>query len=457
MSGLPDGFKPEDLVEIMGLYKQSGGEMDPSKVPPDVRPYVELFQNLSLQGVGQDDHSNNKNNAFDAASASHPDLFNVLGNSSSSSSSSSGGGASAERRKNVQEIVPEAGFVVKCRDDNDRKIFINMCGSERVAAPGNWDKDKIPEDVMERLNKAEVSPDESLRFPLSLSDASYDLDKAGQPCTTFDCIFNLDVLKQAMAEKRLKVFLIELALGWVQEKHHLILDSKYKLPRMKYKGKDVQAQNIRKDDDDTKPIIEEIDGGDEEEKTASFPLMMNKRKHTVNTQAKAMQQKKMTTAASTGSQKKEEDEEVGAKKKKKTPRAARYSIDYQGKPCSELRVKVDTTGLLKTGYDASMVSVHLVGSEALEVCFDCKGYPGNALDEGEKGEEEEEEEEPVTLKVDLPFAVSPPQHVEVGKDGNLSVSLRYKPYEEMVEEMKLAAPHTFGTLNLSDSSFLDLE
>ena len=29
--------------------------------------------------------------------------------------------------------------------------------------------------------------------------------------------------------------------------------------------------------------------------------------------------------------------------------------------------------------------------------------------------------------------------------------------EEMVEEMKLAAPHTFGTLNLSDSSFLDLE
>ena len=77
----------------------------------------------------------------------------------------------------------------------------------------------------------------SFRFPLSLSDAVYDLDKAGQPCTTFDCIFNLDVLKQAMANKRLKVFLIELALGWVQEKHHLILDSKYKLPRMKYKGK----------------------------------------------------------------------------------------------------------------------------------------------------------------------------------------------------------------------------
>ena len=42
------------------------------------------------------------------------------------------------------------------------------------------------------------------------------MDKAGKPCTTFDCIFNLEVLKQAMADKRLKVFLIELALGWVQ-------------------------------------------------------------------------------------------------------------------------------------------------------------------------------------------------------------------------------------------------
>ena len=53
------------------------------------------------------------------------------------------------------------------------------------------------------------------------------MDKAGKPCTTFDCIFNLEVLKQAMAEKRLKVFLIELALGWVQVRFLLSSSSKY--------------------------------------------------------------------------------------------------------------------------------------------------------------------------------------------------------------------------------------
>ncbi|MEW5304573.1 MAG: hypothetical protein WDW36_007175 [Sanguina aurantia] len=38
----------------------------------------------------------------------------------------------------TEEITPVAGFVVKTNDATGRKVFINLCGSDKVAAPGNW-------------------------------------------------------------------------------------------------------------------------------------------------------------------------------------------------------------------------------------------------------------------------------------------------------------------------------
>ncbi len=43
------------------------------------------------------------------------------------------------------------------------KIFINMCGSDKVAAPGSWEEGKIPDNIAEKLDKAHIAPDESLR------------------------------------------------------------------------------------------------------------------------------------------------------------------------------------------------------------------------------------------------------------------------------------------------------
>ncbi|QDZ25799.1 PIH1 domain-containing protein [Chloropicon primus] len=423
--GMPS---PEELMEVMRLYKQSGGEMDPSKVPPDVRPFVEMFQ--AMEGSeGATPHSEG---------GVKESLFNVMGNGSGADGLGLGTGQQGQQ-KGVREIKPEPGFVVKCRDDNNRKIFINMCGSPNVPAPGNWDKGKIPEDVKKKLEQAQTTPDESLRFPLSLSDASYDLDKQGKPCTTFDCIFNSDVLKQAMATKSLKVFLIELALGWIQEKHHLILDEKYKLPRMKYKGQDVQTQNIRDDDCNSgKPIIEEI-GDDEsvkeEDKTASFPLMTTKRKPTVNTQAKTMQQRKMTTSPSSMQAASQESSQSIELEK------LVHTMDFEGKPCEWVVVKIPTRGAVSKQFDLSMCSVDLVDGDVLEVSFDC-GTSAQKL----------------ATSVQLPFSVDASRATAgVEKDGSVVVRLPYKPFTEVVEVMKADAPHKFGTLNLSDSSFLDLE
>ena len=50
----------------------------------------------------------------------------------------------------------------------------------------------------------------------------------------YDAVFNDDVVKQAVAYRKLKVFLVELVLQWVGQKYKLSLDPKYKLPHRKY-------------------------------------------------------------------------------------------------------------------------------------------------------------------------------------------------------------------------------
>ena len=45
----------------------------------------------------------------------------------------------------------------------------------------------------------------------------------------------------------LKLFLIELAMAWATRKHTVALDPTYKLPKMRYKGSTVQAQQLRLD------------------------------------------------------------------------------------------------------------------------------------------------------------------------------------------------------------------
>ena len=190
--GAPGLNGPEDLLEIMNLYKASGGEMDPEKVPEDVRPFVEMFQQLTALG----EQEGQGQGAAGQGRSQMDDPFNVMGGGLGGGGGGGGGGASkggsakqaaaAARifeemkgagdpaggvgsaggggaRKATQEIVPEAGFVVKCLDDNGRKIFINMCGSDKVAAPGSWEEGKIPDNIAEKLDKAHIAPDESLR------------------------------------------------------------------------------------------------------------------------------------------------------------------------------------------------------------------------------------------------------------------------------------------------------
>ncbi|KAF8055399.1 pih1d1 [Scenedesmus sp. PABB004] len=162
------------------------------------------------------------------------------------------GQPTADAEDAAESITPEPGFVVKTTDQDGRKIFINMCHSKQVPAPGGWTDGRMPDSVAAALQDlARDAPAgggasaEALRFPLSCSEVLPDADRGGAPCGTVDCVVHSDVLAAAAAHRPLKAFLIELALGWVGSKHGLRLDPRFKLPKMAYKGAAVRTQRVR--------------------------------------------------------------------------------------------------------------------------------------------------------------------------------------------------------------------
>ena len=173
--------------------------------------------------------------------------------------------------------------MVKTSDDAGRKVFINVCAHAKIQAPGSeWTGGKIPEHVEKALaNLEDPEAVQQLRFPLSVGDARNELDKSGHPCTTYDAVFNDDVVAQAMAHRGLKNFLTELTLQWIAQKYALNLDPKVKLPHRRYVGPDrPHPQWIRVE---KKSMIEEINEPDEEPTFALRPRPLPTRKKKTGT------------------------------------------------------------------------------------------------------------------------------------------------------------------------------
>ncbi|KAK9824576.1 hypothetical protein WJX72_011454 [[Myrmecia] bisecta] len=410
-----DAPSTEELLEVLKLYQEN-----PSSAPPELKEMLELYADAQQ------------------ASRAPPDSATVR---------------------------PEPGFVVKTADDTGRKVFINICSSDRVAAPGNWERGKVPDEVVEALAKAgDREGSEALRFPLSLGEARNDLDRKGDPCTLFDVILNSDVVKQAMAFRKLKVFLIELALGWVSQKAGLNLDPQYKLPRMRYKGDIIQEQFIRSDKKG--PVLEMQDVPEE----PKFPLLLNKRppaapqpapNPTILTlpqaatshldrrpglasarsallggpqpapQPEPLLQARAGAgqAASTG---------VGATAEGATASAAgqlAHTISYEGRPAEAVNLSVDlpqSSGQLA----AAQIQVEVCGERVTVRIPTCP-----------------------PLKAQLPFAVAADgsEAILAAEGRKLDLRLPYRPFRSMLFEMREVAPHAFGALQFRSEDYLELE
>jgi ribosomal protein S24E len=129
-------------------------------------------------------------------------------------------------------IQPNPGFVVKSKDQNEQKVFVNMTFHEMVDPP---EEKHIPD-----------SDQPAVRIPLSLGDIREDFDKKGDPWRVLDVIWNPEAIKKGTSDMLYRHGLVELAFEYIKQKHNISLDLKYKVPKhLKYKGKTVQFQRVR--------------------------------------------------------------------------------------------------------------------------------------------------------------------------------------------------------------------
>lgn len=153
-----------------------------------------------------------------------------------------------------EEVIPDPGFVVKTRAGNlpegENKVFINICTSSKL---------KKFKQVKKRMPDGSVQ--EGLNIPLSCGQQKVETDKQGAKCTVFDIIVHPSVVSEAFADKtgNFRHWVCNFTLQYIQQKHHVNVDYKYKLPKMKYKGdlsggKTPTKQYIRK----IGPTIEEV-------------------------------------------------------------------------------------------------------------------------------------------------------------------------------------------------------
>jgi hypothetical protein len=138
-----------------------------------------------------------------------------------------------------EKITPEPAFVVKTRSlESNEKVFINFCKSPRIKTLSREPQAPTPEDP---------DPPERIRIPLSLGSAEQELDKNGDVCTVFDVVMNPEVIDGCTGNTDFRAWVVDVAMGWIENKSGGGLDRTFTTPRIRnnYKGSAVREQHIR--------------------------------------------------------------------------------------------------------------------------------------------------------------------------------------------------------------------
>ena len=131
-------------------------------------------------------------------------------------------------------IVPDPYCCVKVQDETGQKIFLNLCGSDKIDPPKE-------QHILEMNNQ------QGIRIPLSLSEKYEDFDVHGTACEVYDIIMNPTTLQNTEKEPLLMGFILSLIANRLKErfKKVIIIDKYVRLKNLKYKGKTVRSQRIR--------------------------------------------------------------------------------------------------------------------------------------------------------------------------------------------------------------------
>jgi hypothetical protein len=131
-------------------------------------------------------------------------------------------------------ITPEPYCCVKVQDETGQKIFLNLCGSDKVDPPKE-------QHILEMNNQ------EGIRIPLSLSERYEDFDVHGTACEVYDIIMNPNTLQKTENQPMIMSFILSLIANRLKErfKKVILVDKYVRLKNLKYKGKTVRSQRIR--------------------------------------------------------------------------------------------------------------------------------------------------------------------------------------------------------------------
>ncbi|GAB4815474.1 hypothetical protein N2152v2_002520 [Parachlorella kessleri] len=426
-------------------------------------------------------------------------------------------GKAAEPGDDQVMVFPEPGFVVKTVDENGAKVFINVCGSPKLALPGGWADGKIPEEAKRHLEKAtqsatlESDADKAqaanlLRFPLSMAAPRQDTDHRGEVCTVIDCILNAEILRHAGQYRPLKYFIVQLVMGWAQQKNGLQLDPQYKLPKMRYKGDAPPPQYIRPDaaqqaqqGQQQRKLIAEVDLPDDR---PAFALRAAGSKRAAGRETAAglivpqaaagghpkgeqqagqqerFQQVEASGPAIRGAQSTPASAGHAAGTATDTPARAsvvaqtslaqraeqlQHSVEYLGRPAEAAQLTVHLPAQAAAQVQQSMPSTSAAGPVASPATPAAEPVAAGSLAgiavhvAGHAVSVEVPGCQP--LRAELPLAVTAQgasAKLALGGD-KLVLRLPFRPFRDLLNELQQSAPHKFGSLGLTSGSLLELD
>lgn len=239
------------------------------------------------------------------------------------------------------------------------------------------------------------------------------------------------------------MFIISLSMGWIQQQKKTLLDPKYKLPKMPYKGNCITKQIMRMK---KKSLV--TDMGDVVE-DPEFPLLTKRRPITVPGPPKGMNKVRPDSAqAATNSVQAQKSQEASsAKQADKEPAAATPSgrleglleltsaVDYIGRPIEHILVTLDLPHASTSATLAEAVA-EIAGSH-LHIAM--QGYK--------------------PLDVQLPFAVSAEgASASLSQDSRqLCLKLPYLPCKALIQQLHKSKQQQVELADLSYDSYLELE
>ncbi|XP_069974342.1 PIH1 domain-containing protein 1 isoform X1 [Penaeus vannamei] len=156
--------------------------------------------------------------------------------------------SSASQR--TETIKPKPGICVKTRNEDKKKVFINVCTSEAIPAP----EDITDQELIAILESDKPS---DFRVPMSIGQLHEEKDKSGEVCLAYDVVISPAFFTKMTDNPLFHNFFMIATMEGIEEKYTMTLDKNgwTVLKNKKYHGT-VPEQTVRT----SVPLVQELSG-----------------------------------------------------------------------------------------------------------------------------------------------------------------------------------------------------